>query len=196
MEKKKPKTEPDDAFSELLARVEQGESEPSTTTEEAEKGASETADADAPKAEATTADAEKTERHKREERARRAFKHLTDIDEEGESAMSLRGILGGDILGGRAFRRQFLYILMLCAMAIIYVANRYACQREEIRREELARDLADRKFKALTVAAELTEYSMRSNVEENLPDSTLRTSTKASYFLQVEESDTLTDKSD
>lgn len=71
-------------------------------------------------------------------------------------------------------------------MAIIYISNRYAYQREEIRREDLSKQLNDRKFKALTISSELTEYSMRSSVEENLSDTTLRTSTKSSYYLPVD----------
>lgn len=120
----------------------------------------------------------------REEQARKSFRQFIS-DDEGESPLTLRNILGGDMFGGRRFRRQMWYFLMLCAMAVVYVANRYACQRAEIRREELSNQLQDRKFKALTAAAELTEFSMRSNVEENLPDSTLHTSTRAAYNLPV-----------
>lgn len=190
MEKKKQQDKAADALDQLLARAAEAPTEPD------EAPADDTADNTASEADDEATDeaaekaAEKAARHEREERARKAFHQLTDIDDEDESAMSLRGILGGDILGGRTFRRQALYLLMLCAMAIVYVANRYACQREEIRREELARDLADRKFKALTIAAELTEYSMRRNVEENLRDTTLRTSTRASYYLYVPAADT------
>lgn len=119
----------------------------------------------------------------RDAKAREAFRQLTAIDEEGEPGMSLRTILGGDILGGRWFRRQIGYVMLLAVLAIIYVSNRYACQREEIRRDDLADTLVDRKFKALTISSRLTEYSMRSNVEEHLSDTTLKTSTKSSYYL-------------
>lgn len=120
----------------------------------------------------------------REEQARKSFRQFIS-DDDGESPLTLRSILGGDMFGGRRFRRQMWYFLMVCVMAVIYVANRYACQKAEIRREELSAQLQDRKFKALTAAAELTEFSMRSNVEENLPDSTLHTSTRAAYNLPV-----------
>lgn len=120
----------------------------------------------------------------REEQARKSFRQFIS-DDDGESPITLRSILGGDMFGGRRFRRQMWYFFMLCIMAVVYVANRYACQRAEIRREELSNELQDRKFKALTAAAELTEFSMRTNVEENLPDSTLHTSTRAAYNLPV-----------
>lgn len=151
--------------------------------EAGETGAAATEPADA---------APKRQRSEREERARRAFKQLTDIDDEDDDTggnLSLRGILGGDILGSARFRRQMWYILFVCVLAIIYISNRYACQRMEIRREELNRELADRKFKALTISAELTEFSMRNNIEGNLPDSTLGTSTNASYYLPIDPAD-------
>lgn len=117
----------------------------------------------------------------REERARRAFRRLVDVEEEGD--VSLRSVLGGDILGSRRFRRLIWYLLLLTVMAVIYVSNRYAYQREEIRRADLAKELTDRQYKALTVSSELTEYSMRSNVEERLTDTTLQISTSASFYI-------------
>lgn len=132
---------------------------------------------------------ERTEEKKRKkedkkERARRAFRHFADEDEDFD--ISLRSLLGGDIFGSKRFRRQIGYFILLCVLAIIYISNRYAYQREEIRREDLSKQLNDRKFKALTISSELTEYSMRSSVEENLSDTTLRTSTKSSYYLPVD----------
>ncbi|MGN1353711.1 MAG: FtsL-like putative cell division protein [Alloprevotella sp.] len=123
-----------------------------------------------------------------EEQAKKIFKKLTDIDDEGETTgdLSIKAILGGDFFTRKRFKRQIGMIVLLCVLAIIYVSNRYAYQREEIRRDQLARELNDRKFKALTIAGELTEYSMRSHIEENLPDSTLKTSTKASYYIQMD----------
>ena len=104
----------------------------------------------------------------------------------GECGFCRSQLLGGDIFGSKRFRRQIGYFILLCVLAIIYISNRYAYQREEIRREDLSKQLNDRKFKALTISSELTEYSMRSSVEENLSDTTLRTSTKSSYYLPVD----------
>lgn len=126
----------------------------------------------------------KRKKEDKKERARRAFRHFADEDEDFN--ISLRSLLGGDIFGSKRFRRQIGYVILLCVLAIIYISNRYAYQREEIRREDLSKQLNDRKFKALTISSELTEYSMRSSVEENLSDTTLRTSTKSSYYLPVD----------
>lgn len=121
-----------------------------------------------------------------DEKTREAFRQLTDLDEEEndeERRMTFRTIMGGDVLGSHWFRRQMGYVLLLVVLAVLYVSNRYACQREEIRREDLADSLVDRKFKYLTISSELTEFSMRSNVEDNVSDTTLRTSVESSYYL-------------
>lgn len=123
-----------------------------------------------------------------EKRARASFKRLTDDDEEeGSVNVSLRTILGGDILAGRWFRRQFGFILLLVFFAIIYVANRYACQQEMIDRINLSDTLLDARYKALTRSSELLEKTLRSHVEESLADSTLRTPTTPPYLLKIEE---------
>lgn len=120
----------------------------------------------------------------KKQRARKIFKQFADEDDEFD--MSLRSWLGGDMLASRKFRRQIGYVILLSVLAIIYVSSRYAYQQEEIRHEDLSKQLIDRKFKALTISSELTEYSMRSSVEENLTDTTLRTSTQSSYYLPVD----------
>ncbi len=112
-------------------------------------------------------------KNERDEKARKVFKHLTDIDAEEDVPMNLRAILGGDILAGRAFRRQIGYVLMISVMAIIYVSCRYSCQREIILGRELDKKIEDIEFKVLTANSELTELQKRSYVEEALPDTTL-----------------------
>lgn len=123
-----------------------------------------------------------------EERARKAFHRFADLDEDDDirPSMSLRGFFSGEMLGGSFFRRQLGYILLLAVLAIIYVSNRYACQRQDINNDKYLKELADRKFKLLTVTSELTEYSMRSNVEKLLPDTTLSVSTEAAFKLPVD----------
>ena len=79
----------------------------------------------------------KRKKEDKKERARRAFRHFADEDEDFD--ISLRSLLGGDIFGSKRFRRQIGYFILLCVLAIIYISNRYAYQREEIRREKSAR---------------------------------------------------------
>ena len=45
------------------------------------------------------------------------------------SQLTLRKILGGDILNNRSIRQQIWLILLIVFFTIIYVANRYSCQK-------------------------------------------------------------------
>ncbi len=108
-------------------------------------------------------------------------------EEESRPDVSLRTILGGDLITGSWFRRQFWFILLLALMAIVYISNRYAYQFELIERKELTDTLHDRRYKALTRSSQLLEKTLRSNVEEDLADSTLQTSFTPSYVIKLEE---------
>lgn len=119
--------------------------------------------------------------------SRRRRRKKEEDDDSTQINVSLRTILGGDLLAGRWFRRQFGYILLLVAIAIVYVANRYACQQEMIDRINLSDTLLDARYKALTRSSELLERTLRSHVEESLADSTLRTPTTPPYLLKIEE---------
>jgi len=131
---------------------------------------------------------------KREEEDRRARKALKDLTREEDGSertnVSFRSILGGDILAGGWFRRQFWYMVMLVAMAIIYVSNRYYCQQEMITASHLADTLADRRYKALTISSQIKEMTRPSVIEKQLSDTTLKTPNVPLYVLPVNDSDT------
>lgn len=134
---------------------------------------------------------ESAERDKDTQKALRALRNLTsdeDITSEEEHVkLTLSSILGGDILGGRWFRRQFWFIIMVVGMIIIYVSNRYACQQEMIQTKMLTDTLLDRRYKALTRSSQLKERKRRSFIEESLTDTTLQTPSTPSFNLKVEE---------
>ena len=196
---KKNDTDPNargEAFEEMLRRATQEDDEDRNSTDnepekQPEKQPEYKADAETEAEENTPQkqqnkgkEGKKNGKEGKKQRARKIFKQFADEDDEFD--MSLRSWLGGDMLASRKFRRQIGYVILLSVLAIIYVSSRYAYQQEEIRHEDLSKQLIDRKFKALTISSELTEYSMRSSVEENLTDTTLRTSTQSSYYLPVD----------
>mgnify|MGYP001738417674 CR=1 FL=1 len=129
----------------------------------------------------------RTETPQKQTKAKRAFKNLTGEEEFNlRRSLSLRAILGGDILAGAWFRRHFWYIVMIIVMCLLYVGNRYACQQQMIEGTHLADTLLDRRYKALTLSGQLKEMTRRSSVEEHLADTTLHTSTTPNYNLPVE----------
>ena len=129
-------------------------------------------------------DSEEQEIEREEQNALQALRELTG---ESRSKITLASILGGDILGGRWFRRQFWYIVMVVAMIIVYVSNRYSCQREMIQSKMLTDTLLDRRYKALTRSSQLKEKTRRSCIEGALTDTTLQTANTPSFNLKVDE---------
>lgn len=139
---------------------------------------------------APQADTDERRRASDTEQARRAIRKFTENDAEGErSNFSLRSILGGDILAGAWFRRQFPFIVMIVVFIIIYVSNRYASQQELLEIDALQKQRVDEQYRTLTRSSELMERTRRSYVEEYLKqthDSTLQTATTPPYTLYVD----------
>ena len=59
------------------------------------------------------------------------------------SRLSLRKILGGDILYAQALRRQIGLMLLITFFLILYIANRYSIQQKLIEIDKLQTDLQD-----------------------------------------------------
>lgn len=127
----------------------------------------------------------------KEEEAKNILQRFTDTDEESERPnVSLRTILGGDILAGRWFRRQFPFIVMVVVFIILYVSNRYASQQELLEIDALQEQRINEQYKALTRSSEWMERTRRSYVENYLRethDSTLQTATTPPFSLNINE---------
>lgn len=117
----------------------------------------------------------------------RNLRELAIEEDETPVNLSWRTIIGGDILASGWLRRQFWMIILITAFTIIYVGNRYSCQQEAIERSMLNDTLLDRKYKALTQSSELLEKTLRSNIEEELADSTIQTSITPLYGIKTDE---------
>lgn len=73
-------------------------------------------------------------------------------------------IVNGEILTKKFIRRQYLLILLLVAISIWYIDNRYSSEKEITRVTELRKKIQDAKYESLTVSAELVEISKRSSI--------------------------------
>lgn len=123
------------------------------------------------------------------EHALRALRDLTSDNDEQmphNGKIKLSAILGGDMLGGQWFRKQFWFIVTLTAMLIVYISNRYYCQQEMLETKALSDTLLDRRYKALTRSSQLKEKTRRSYIEESLVDTTLQTANTPSFNLKIE----------
>ena len=100
--------------------------------------------------------------------------------------MSLKSILGGDILANDFLKRQTKLLILIMILTIFYISNRYSCQQEMIEIDKLKKDLTDIKYDALTRSSELMEKSRQSRIEEYIStqQSVLQTATNPPYLIK------------
>ena len=98
--------------------------------------------------------------------------------------MSIRSILGGDILANDFFKRQTSLLILIMILTILYIDNRYTSQQELIEIDRLKKELTDIKYDALTRSSELMEKSRQSRIEEYISteESHLETATNRPYL--------------
>ena len=100
--------------------------------------------------------------------------------------MSIRSILGGDILANDFFKRQTSLLILIMILTILYIDNRYTSQQELSEIDRLKKDLTDIKYDALTRSSELMEKSRQSRIEEYISteESHLETATNRPYLIK------------
>ena len=104
------------------------------------------------------------------------------------STLALKTILGGDILNTQAIRRQVWLILLITFFSILYVSNRYSCQKQQIKIDKLNTELKKSKYKTLSLSSVLTERCRESHVVEMLRanmDSIIRTADQPPYIIMI-----------
>lgn len=100
--------------------------------------------------------------------------------------MSIRSILGGDVLANDFFKRQTSLLILIMVLTILYIDNRYTSQQELIEIDRLKKELTDIKYDALTRSSELMEKSRQSRIEEYISteESHLETATNRPYLIR------------
>lgn len=120
-----------------------------------------------------------------------AIKKQAREDEQEQSInFTLRKILGGDFLTARMIRQQIGLILLIVFFIIIYISNRYSCDKNLIEIDKLNKELRDAKFRALASSSELTERCRESNVLQmlkNNKDSILKIPNQPPYIINIPE---------
>ena len=108
-------------------------------------------------------------------------------DTNSSKHMSIRSILGGDILANDFFKRQTSLLILIMILTILYIDNRYTSQQEMIEIDRLKKELTDVKYDALTRSSELMEKSRQSRIEEYISsnqESRLETATSRPYLIK------------
>ncbi len=126
-------------------------------------------------------------KEKQEPSLQDAIKEQAREDERPQSStFTLRKILGGDWLTTDFLRRQIGVILLVVGLSIVYISNRYSCQKDMLEIDKLNAELIDAKYKALSSSSELTEKCRESNVLDLLKsnkDSVLKIANQPPYII-------------
>ena len=104
--------------------------------------------------------------------------------------LTLRTILGGDLLSTELVRAQLWLVVLIVLLTTVYVAFRYQCQQDMITIDRMEEQLKDAKFRALSSSSTLTERSRESKVLDILKqnkDSLLHQADQPPYIIQVPE---------
>lgn len=115
---------------------------------------------------------------------------VSEEDNNPTTQLSLKTILGGDILNADLFRRQLWLIVIIVVFVIIYVASRYQCQQDIIKIANMETELKDAKYRALSISSKLTERCRESHVLKLLKennDSLLQVSDQPPYIINIPE---------
>ncbi len=117
-------------------------------------------------------------------------KQATDEDTPLSGALTFSKIIGGDILNTSTIRRQIWLVLLIVLFIIIYISNRYSCQRSLIEIDNLQKELQDARYKCQATSNRLIEMSRESRVLEQLKDckdSTLHMPNQPPYLIEIPE---------
>jgi len=116
--------------------------------------------------------------------------NVSEDDDAPVGSLTLRKILGGDILSAQMVRSQIWLLLLIVLFITMSVAFRYQCQQDEIQIAKMEQQLIDIKYRALSSSSKLTESCRESRVLEALQknhDSILHISTVPPYIINIEE---------
>lgn len=106
---------------------------------------------------------------------------MNDIVSQDDTSMAT--LTASDLIAGAWLKRNWLYIVFVTILALVYTGNRYAFQQEQIETKRLNEELIDIRFKLLTTNSELRKHSRASIIEAHLKDSTLRPSVTPNFKL-------------
>ena len=116
--------------------------------------------------------------------------NVSEDDTVPVGTLTLRKILGGDILSADLVRRNIWTLVLIVFFTVVYVAFRYQCQQDMIMIDKMEGKLKDAKYKALSSSSTLTERCRESQVLKVLRenhDSLLHISSQPPYIINIPE---------
>lgn len=117
------------------------------------------------------------------------LEQATEEDEPiGRGNLSLRKVIGGDILTIEIVRSQIWVLVLITLFVLFYTAQRYSCQKYTVEISKLQDELVDAKYRELSVKSELTEKTRQSKILDMLKennDSLLHIADRPPFIITV-----------
>lgn len=79
-----------------------------------------------------------------------------------------RDFVDGDVFLRENIQRQFLFILLLFVLAMVYINNRFMYEKELRELDRSKRELVDLKYRSLTISKDLKVAGRRTSIRKEL----------------------------
>lgn len=121
-----------------------------------------------------------------------AIRRIANDDEERNTDLSWKSILGGDILKSHMLVKQVVFVMFVAVLMLMYTGNRYASQQDAILIDSLQVRLQTEKYNVLTQSSELLYQSRQSSIEDQLAengDTTLINQSTPPFLIEKEDNE-------
>jgi hypothetical protein len=92
-----------------------------------------------------------------------------DLGEDKSSVVTLvREFIAGDVFLKETVQRQYLYVLLIFVLSLVYINNRFLYERELREIARLRSEVVDLRYRSLTISKEVKQAGRRTMIIEAL----------------------------
>ena len=112
---------------------------------------------------------------------------IIDSNDDKSSVITLvREFIAGDVFLKETVQKQYLYVLLLFVLSLVYINNRFLYERELREVAKLRNEVVDLRYRSLTISKEVKQAGRRTMIIEALKahGSDLEEATKAIIIIE------------
>ena len=94
---------------------------------------------------------------------------IIDSNDDKSSVITLvREFIAGDVFLKETVQKQYLYVLLLFVLSLVYINNRFLYERELREIAQLRNEVVDLRYRSLTISKEVKQAGRRTMIIEAL----------------------------
>jgi hypothetical protein len=94
---------------------------------------------------------------------------IVDLGEDKSSVVTLvREFIAGDVFLKETVQKQYLYVLLIFVLSLVYINNRFLYERELREIARLRSEVVDLRYRSLTISKEVKQAGRRTMIIEAL----------------------------